>query len=73
MPCSLQKHFYQPGFTLVGGGIFKLEHVCRLEKDVLPVDRVRWIREDVQGFEPGGSAVTLRYVGEGRGRRPLKL
>ncbi|RXG54421.1 Sulfide:quinone oxidoreductase, mitochondrial [Armadillidium vulgare] len=45
------KHYYQPLFTLVGGGMKKLEESFRPMKEVLPKD-ADWIKESVVSFKP---------------------
>ena len=49
-------HYYQPGWTLVGGGVFSLDQTHRREADLIP-SGVRWIREAAVGFEPETSTV----------------
>ncbi|MEX0588255.1 MAG: FAD/NAD(P)-binding oxidoreductase [Cyanobium sp.] len=44
-------HYYQPGWTLVGGGVFSLEETRRAEADLIP-SGVTWIRDAVAGFDP---------------------
>ena len=51
-------HYYQPGWTMVGGGVFDREATCRPEKSVMP-QGVRWIRSAVATFEPERNQVTL--------------
>ena len=59
-------HYYQPGWTLVGGGIFSLEETHRAERDLIPAG-VHWIQAAAAGFDPDRSTVststgeTLRY------------
>ncbi|MEB3323159.1 MAG: FAD/NAD(P)-binding oxidoreductase [Synechococcaceae cyanobacterium] len=50
-------HYYQPGWTLVGGGVFTLEQTRRSEADLIP-EGVRWIREGAAGFDPAAGSVT---------------
>ncbi|KAB7500527.1 Sulfide:quinone oxidoreductase, mitochondrial [Armadillidium nasatum] len=45
------KHYYQPLFTLIGGGMKKLEESFRPMKEVLPKD-ADWIKESVVSFKP---------------------
>lgn len=45
------KHYYQPLWTLVGGGVFPKETTQRDEIDFIP-DGVTWIREAVSDFHP---------------------
>lgn len=46
-----QTHYYQPLWTLVGGGIFPLSKSARPMKDFIPSD-VLWIQERVSEFKP---------------------
>lgn len=51
-------HYYQPAWTMVGGGIYPLEKTIRLTKTLIP-DGVEWIRDKVAAFEPENSLVVL--------------
>jgi sulfide:quinone oxidoreductase len=44
-------HYYQPIWTLVGGGVFPREISARPQADYIP-DGVVWIQDRVAGFEP---------------------
>lgn len=50
-------HYYQPGWTLVGGGVFSMEQTHRREVDLIP-SGVHWIREGAAGFDPDHNTVT---------------
>ena len=52
------RHFYQPGWTMVGGGIFSKASTCREEAAVMPRG-VQWIKGAVATFEPDRNQVTL--------------
>jgi len=52
------EHFYQPGWTLVGGGVFKRAETMRPMAQVMPKG-VKWIRAAVEGFEPQRSEIVL--------------
>lgn len=52
------KHYYQPLWTLVGGGVFPKEDSQREEKDFIPRG-ADWIRDRVGSFDPDQNAVTL--------------
>lgn len=62
-----ETHYYQPGFTMVGAGVFKKEATAKSMAAVLP-RRVTWIKAAVAGFEPDANAVviegcrTIRYT-----------
>lgn len=51
-----EKHYYQPLWTLVGGGIVPKEMSERDEKDYIPAN-AKWIKEKVVGFLPEENAV----------------
>ena len=50
-------HYYQPGWTLVGGGVFSLEQTRRNEASLIPAG-VTWIRESAAGFTPESNSVS---------------
>ena len=50
------KHFYQPLWTLVGGGVFDKSATVRDEADFIP-DGVEGIRDRVASFEPRANAI----------------
>lgn len=52
------KHYYQPLWTLVGGGIVEKTQSERSESSVMPRG-VRWIRDRAIGFDPEANAVQL--------------
>ncbi|MFM1812383.1 MAG: hypothetical protein RLZZ336_1321 [Cyanobacteriota bacterium] len=51
------EHWYQPGWTLVGGGVFSLDETRRAERDLIP-SGVTWIQEAATGFDPDHNQVT---------------
>jgi sulfide:quinone oxidoreductase len=52
------KHYYQPAWTLVGGGVFDIKKTERNEADVMPKG-VKWIKEKVTGFLPESNTIQL--------------
>lgn len=52
------RHAYQPGWTMVGGGIFKPEDTVRPMRAIMP-DGVRWEKVAVAVFAPEKSTVSL--------------
>lgn len=51
-------HYYQPLWTLVGGGVYPREASMRAMADVIP-SGTTWIRDAVTGFDPEKHAVKL--------------
>jgi len=51
-------HAYQPGWTMVGGGVFKPEVTRRSMASVMPKG-VTWIKQAAKSFEPDNNEVTL--------------
>ncbi len=51
-------HYYQPGWTLVGGGVFEADDTVRTLSSVLP-EKVHWIKAAVAAFEPERNVVLL--------------
>ena len=61
-------HYYQPGFTMVGGGVFQAPDTVRTMGSLIP-HGVTWIKSAVAAFEPANDAVVLdgcRVVKYGR-------
>jgi sulfide:quinone oxidoreductase len=54
-----EKHYYQPGFTIIGGGAYTLKQATRNEKDLIHPS-VTWIKEFAETFQPDENSVTLR-------------
>lgn len=54
-----EDHYYQPLWTLVGGGVFPKEESRRSEASVMP-KRVRWVRDAVTEFRPDRSDLLTR-------------
>lgn len=51
-------HYYQPGWTMVGAGIFKPQVTARSMASVIP-SKVKWMKAAVAGFDPEHSQVIL--------------
>ena len=52
-----QMHYYQPGWTLVGGGIKSVDFTTKPMKDVLPKN-ADWIKSKVVSFDPDNSRLS---------------
>jgi sulfide:quinone oxidoreductase len=51
-------HYYQPGWTMVGAGVFTPEQTRKAEADVMPKG-VDWLQVAATGFDPERNAVEL--------------
>lgn len=51
-------HYYQPGWTMVGAGVFTAEQTRKAEADVMPRG-VEWIRLPAIAIDPERSAIDL--------------
>jgi sulfide:quinone oxidoreductase len=51
-------HFYQPGWTMVGGGVFDKEFTRREEARLIPRG-AEWIKASASGFAPEANRVSL--------------
>jgi sulfide:quinone oxidoreductase len=51
-------HYYQPGWTMVGGGIFEASRTAKTMGSLIPRG-VHWIKSAVAAFEPKDNAVIL--------------
>lgn len=53
-----ERHYYQPAFTLIGGGVFKYENAIRKQHDLLPKE-VSWLKDSVTAFYPEENSVEV--------------
>lgn len=51
-------HYYQPAFTLVGGGAYSLAKTARPQAQTLPKN-ARWVRAAVTGIKPDTNTLVL--------------
>lgn len=56
-PCK--DHYYQPLFTLIGGGVTGIEESCRQQKDLMD-PRTMWIQDYASGIDPVKCRVETR-------------
>ena len=54
-----ENHYYQPAWTLVGGGTFRKESTRRTEASVIP-PKAKWIKDAVVSFEPERNRLKTR-------------
>lgn len=52
------KHYYQPGWTMVGGGVFQPITTGRPMSSVIPAGAT-WIKQAVTAFDPDNNSVVL--------------
>jgi sulfide:quinone oxidoreductase len=54
-----EKHYFQPGWTLVGGGVFDVNKTVRNEADYIP-PQAKWIKDGADRFEPESNLVITK-------------
>lgn len=54
-----EKHYYQPGFTIIGGGAYTLKRATKNEADLIHPS-VNWIKDFAESFQPRDNTVTLK-------------
>lgn len=54
-----EKHYYQPAWTLVGGGTYNIKDTIRTEASVIPKG-AKWIKDAVMAFQPEKNTVTTK-------------
>jgi len=52
------KHYYQPAWTMVGGGFYDINDTIREESSLIP-DGINWIQDAVSAFHPEENTITL--------------
>lgn len=52
-----EKHYYQPAWTLVGGGAFDVNDTVRNEADFIP-KKTTWIKDRCASFQPDQNQIT---------------
>ena len=54
-----EKHYYQPGFTIIGGGAYTLKRATKNQADLIHPS-IHWIKEYAESFQPDDNKVTLK-------------
>lgn len=57
------KHFYQPGFTLIGSGVYKPDEVWKKQEDCI-TSGVKWIKDSVVSLNPDTRKIQTAKSGE---------
>ncbi len=56
-------HYYQPAWTMVGGGFYDINDTVHAESDQIP-EGVEWIKDYVISFDPAQNSVMLKNGSE---------
>jgi len=56
-------HHYQPGYTLIAGGVFEPEEVVRTTKSLIPSD-AKWLQDSVTELNPDNNFLTTAKHGK---------
>ncbi len=54
-----EQHYYQPGFTIIGGGAYSLKKATKQEADLLHPSII-WVKDFAETFEPKKNSVLLK-------------
>lgn len=57
-----EKQFYQPGFTMIAGGIYSADEVYKSQKACIP-DGVKWIKDETLAIDPVLNQITTKNNG----------
>lgn len=57
-----ENHYYQPAWTLVGGGTFDINDTVKKEASVIPAG-AKWIKDAVVSFQPDQNQLTTKSGG----------
>lgn len=55
-------HYYQPGFTLIGGGIYGADDVYKKQADCIP-EGAKWIKDSVVEIDPSKNRISTLKSG----------
>jgi sulfide:quinone oxidoreductase len=55
-----EHHYYQPAWTLVGGGVFNRNNTVKNQADVMPKG-VKWVKQKAVSFHPESNEVQLEH------------
>ncbi len=57
------KHYYQPGFTLIASGVYSPDEVYKSQSDCMPSD-VKWVKDEAVELDPQKQFVQTRKSGK---------
>lgn len=57
------RHFYQPGFTLIASGVYQPNEVWRKQEDCMP-SGIKWIKDSVAAIDPNKNQVATKNNGK---------
>ena len=57
------RHFYQPGFTLIASGVYQPDEVWRKQEDCMP-SGIKWIKDSVAAIDPNKNQVATKNNGK---------
>lgn len=60
---SSDRHFYQPGFTLIASGVYQPNEVWKKQEDCMP-SGIKWIKDSVTAVDPVWNQVTTAQNGK---------
>jgi sulfide:quinone oxidoreductase len=58
-----ERHYYQPGFTFIGAGVWEPDDVWMNERDLVP-SGVAWLKDAVIAIDPDHNVASLRDGGK---------
>ncbi len=56
------RHYYQPGFTLIAGGVYSADEVWKNQSDCMP-SGAKWIKDSVKIIDPEKKIITTEKSG----------
>lgn len=57
-----ERQFYQPGFTMIAGGIYQPSDVFKSQESCMP-SGVKWLKDYVESIDPVNNKITTRING----------
>lgn len=57
------RHFYQPGFTLIASGVYEPDEVWRKQEECMP-SGIKWVKDEVVAVNPEKNHVTTAKSGK---------